>query len=226
MSSLRGWAAVLCVAVSLCAHALLLVRDWAWGERRWAAVVARPLAVRTLAEASSIQAPNGRVGSGVSVGLSEPVPIEAPSAQPLLSLPNPAFAAELSALPHLPDLPALMSPAAAAGELGDEAGYIPRPRLSVVPVMQHSVVLQWPPEWAAEGLYSEVLSLFIDEYGIVQRVRVDGNGLPELFQHQARQAFLGVRFSPGQLNGRDVKSLIRIEVSFEARPQVRGKGSR
>jgi hypothetical protein len=226
MFALRGWVAVLCVAASLCAHALLLVSDWAWGERHRVTVVARPLAVRTLAQASSIQAPNGRVGSGVGAGLSEPVPIEAASAAPLPSLPDPALAAEMAPLPRLPQLPALMSPAAAAGELGDEEGYIPRPRLSVVPVMQHSVVLQWPPEWAADGSYSEVLSLFIDEYGVVQRVRVDGGGLPEVFRRQAQQAFLGVRFLPGQLNGRDVKSLIRIEVSFEARPQVQGKGSR
>jgi hypothetical protein len=211
MSSLRGWAAVLCVALSLCAHALLLVSDWAWGERRWAA--ARPLALRTLT-----QAPMRPEDSSLSAGLPEPVPIEAASPAPLSALPEPAAAAELSALPTLP--------AAAAGEVGDDEGYIPRPRLSVVPVMQHSVVLQWPPEWAAEGQYSEVLSLFIDEFGVVQRVRVDGNGLPEPFQQQARQAFLGARFSPGQLNGRDVKSLIRIEVSFEARPQVQGKGAR
>jgi hypothetical protein len=215
MSALRGWSAVLCVAVSLCAHALLLVSDWAWDERRWAAAVARPLAVRTL-----VQSPMQPVESGLSAGLPEPVLIEAARPAPLSALPEPAAAAELSPLPTLP------AAAAGAGEVGADEGYIPRPRLSVVPVMQHSVVLQWPPEWAAEGLYSEVLSLFIDEFGIVQRVRVDGNGLPELFQQQARQAFLGVRFSPGQLNGRDVKSLIRIEVSFEARSQVQGKGAR
>ena len=119
---------------------------------------------------------------------------------------------------------------AAAGTAGvfDEHEYIPRPRLSVPPVPQQPVLLAWPSENAPPaGRYTAVLSLFIDEQGFVQRVRVDDDRLPPALREQATAAFTGVRYSPGQLQGRDVKSRIRVEVSFEAEAHMlrRGTGS-
>lgn len=110
----------------------------------------------------------------------------------------------------------------------DESDFIPRPRLSVAPIPQQPVLLAWPSENAPPaGRYTAILSLFIDEQGIVRRVRVEGEALPPALRDQATAAFAGVRYSPGQVEGRDVKSRIRIEVSFEADAQMlrRGTGS-
>ncbi len=107
----------------------------------------------------------------------------------------------------------------------DEQSYLPRPRLTVPPALQGSVLLSWPPHDAPPaGRYAGVLSLFIDEFGVVQRVRVEDGELPASLQEQARAVFLGAQFSPGQLQGQVVKSRIRVEVSFEADPRVQRKG--
>jgi hypothetical protein len=41
--------------------------------------------------------------------------------------------------------------------------------------------------------------------------------LPPVLEHVARRAFLGTLFRPGQVDGVNVKSLIRVEVVFESR---------
>lgn len=124
--------------------------------------------------------------------------------------------------PAVEPLAALL-PALEAGF--DEQSYLPRPRLTVPPALQGSVLLSWPPHDAPPaGRYAGVLSLFIDEFGVVQRVRVDDGELPAALQEQARTVFLGAQFSPGQLQGQVVKSRIRVEVSFEANPVAQRKG--
>jgi hypothetical protein len=121
------------------------------------------------------------------------------------------------------ELLASVTPAPNAGF--DEQSYLPRPRLTVPPTLQSAVLLSWPPHDAPPaGRYAGVLSLFIDELGVVQRVRVDEGELPAALQEQARAVFLGAHFSPGQLQGQVVKSRIRIEVSFEADPRAQRKG--
>ncbi|MDC8785496.1 hypothetical protein [Roseateles koreensis] len=105
-------------------------------------------------------------------------------------------------------------------------GYVPRPKLTQPPVMRESPMLPWPDGWTADGHYREILALYIDEKGVVQRVRVEGEGLPPAFQDLARKTFMGVQFVPGQLTGRDVKSLIRVEVNFDEDPHAKAKGLR
>jgi hypothetical protein len=62
-----------------------------------------------------------------------------------------------------------------------------------------------------------VLALFIDESGTVRRVRLDGPLLPPALDTAARDAFLNARWQPGRVDGgRLVKSLIRVEVTFES----------
>ncbi len=61
------------------------------------------------------------------------------------------------------------------------------------------------------------MTLFIDETGAVVRVRCEGNTLPPAFEEAARNAFMNVRFRPGELADHGaVKSRIRVEVVFEA----------
>jgi protein TonB len=101
--------------------------------------------------------------------------------------------------------------------------FLPRPLLDVVPELQSKVLLAWPAPSAPNTHYTEVLSLFIDEQGMVHRVRVEGSGLPPAFEQVARQAFLGARFAPGRKNQQAVKSHIRIEVSFDSDSATRSQ---
>jgi len=75
------------------------------------------------------------------------------------------------------------------------------------------------PERAARANVSgkAVLRLYIDASGMVERVEVEratpaGYG----FEDSAATAFRGARFSPAMKNGKRVRALMRIEVSFDA----------
>lgn len=102
-----------------------------------------------------------------------------------------------------------------SGGSGEE--YLPRSALSAAPQVLGAVMLEYPPQ-APPGRWQGELTLFIDETGQVRRVRVDSGEaqLPAPFQEAARQAFLGARFTPGEVSGRAVRSRIRIAVDFEA----------
>lgn len=122
-------------------------------------------------------------------------------------------AAPAASSPH--QTPALTGPALAGPD--DGAEYLPRSALSVVPQPLGEVLLTYPPG-APPGRHRGELTLFIDEQGSVQRVRIDSGEaeLPAVFQAAARQAFLAARFTPGELQGRAVKARMRIAVEFEA----------
>ena len=79
-----------------------------------------------------------------------------------------------------------------------------------------AVLIDYPPNEIHGGTYVSELSLYIDEEGTVQRVRIDGPALPRPMEEAARSAFMNARFSPGQVDGLPVRSRIRIEVSFIA----------
>jgi len=134
-----------------------------------------------------------------------------------------AVPAELAPAP----LPVLEMPSPADAETGVDDIYLPRSRLSVPPVLSSQVALLWPE--AAEtqgGHFRAVLALFIDELGVVQKVRVEGSGLPPALEAVARESFLGASFVPGELQGQAVKSLIRVEVRFDAERPAGSRGLR
>ncbi len=101
------------------------------------------------------------------------------------------------------------------GQADDE--YLPRSALTLGPEPTAEVLLAYP-DHAPDGRWQGVLTLFIDERGQVQRVRVESteSELPPPFQEAARQAFLAARFTPGQWQGQAVRSRIRIAVEFES----------
>jgi len=96
--------------------------------------------------------------------------------------------------------------------------YFPRAMLSLVPRPVEPVLIDYPPIDNDEGHYSSELILFIDERGQVARVKVDGDALPPALEAAARSAFLSARFHAGEVEGRAVKSRIRVEVVFDSRP--------
>jgi periplasmic protein TonB len=134
---------------------------------------------------------------------------------------------EMSAPGRRPPIPPESQPALAhsppptgvfaAGQMGD-ADYFTRDQLSMSPTPLQAVLIDYPPieDHVQGGNYVSQLSLYIDEEGKVQRVRVDGPALPQPMEEAARSAFMNARFSPGQVDGLPVRSRIRIEVSFIA----------
>jgi periplasmic protein TonB len=108
------------------------------------------------------------------------------------------------------------SSADTASRIGDE--FVPRRYLTVVPKATTDITVFYPETSDSVGKRTAILALFIDESGVVQRVRIDGPPLPSDMEDAARNAFLSARFTPGEREGRIVKSLIRIEVTFELTP--------
>lgn len=108
-------------------------------------------------------------------------------------------------------------PAGAATPVTEPGVYVPRALLSVAPVARGPVQLLWPQNWPLKASYTAILKLYLDDQGRVERVEADGGTtLPEPLFESARQAFAAAGFTPGQLNGRAVKSWIRVEVTFES----------
>ncbi len=151
---------------------------------------------------------------------SEPLPLRPPpqateraAEPPPGTTPHDEAPSAAASSPH--QTPVQTGPALPGPDAGAE--YLPRSALSVVPLPLGEVLLAYPPG-APPGRHRGELTLFIDEQGSVQRVRIDsGEGeLPAVFQEAARQAFLAARFSPGEWQGRAAKARIRIAVEFEA----------
>lgn len=95
--------------------------------------------------------------------------------------------------------------------------YFPRAMLTVVPTPVEPVMIAYPEIDRDTGHHSSELALFIDETGRVARVRFDGPELPRELEEAARNAFINARFRSGELDGRAVKSWIRVEVVFDSR---------
>ncbi|MBD9666161.1 energy transducer TonB [Variovorax sp. VRV01] len=113
--------------------------------------------------------------------------------------------------------PAAPAPSAAVEDNSDS--FVPRNQLSTPPVAKTAIVLEPPPGEIAAGRVVGILSLFIDEQGRVQRVDAEESRLPPAFEQAAREAFMAAEFSPGEVDGRAVKSRQRVEVIFEYRPE-------
>lgn len=102
---------------------------------------------------------------------------------------------------------------------GDSAidldGYVPRRWLTVAPRPTAPVVLPFPATFNDAAHYTVVLNLYIEADGRVGRIEFEGVPLPDLLARAARTTFENARFTPGQVKGRIVKSLIRVEVDFD-----------
>jgi len=97
----------------------------------------------------------------------------------------------------------------------DNDSYLPRSQLSTPPAAKTTIVLEPPLGEMASGRLVGILSLFIDEQGRVQRVDAEEPTLPPTFEQVAREAFMAAEFSPGEVDGRAVRSRQRVEVVFD-----------
>ena len=100
-------------------------------------------------------------------------------------------------------------------------GYLPPEKLTRRPQALSDVVIPAAENGAQiGGAQVGVFTLFIDTSGMVRRMVIDGPTLTPGLEALVRQAFMAARFSPGEVAGRPVKSMLRIEVDFGAPPPV------
>lgn len=143
----------------------------------------------------------------------EPVGSEPPPAD---SRPAPTPAAAETGLALPSDVVPLPQPSADA-HLGATAvgGYHPRRVLTRAPQPLTDPSVSLPPGMGAAGEQRGVFSLFINAEGDVDAVVPDGPTLAPVLEEEARRVLAAVRFRPGEIDGRAVATLIRIEMVFE-----------
>jgi len=209
---------VVCLALALALHALLLVLPS--GERaRLSGGPSAPQPTTTL-HVQIAAAPEALESPAVAQP-PRPTPAEPPATTPLRATPPP-----ITAMPTVVEAPAATASrpasasviAATGGEPrgGRDMDYVPPALLTVTPKPVAPINVPFPSSVPGEVHLRAELSLFIDEQGVVQRVRVDGPPLPPVLDDAARTTFLQARFTPGEVNGHAVRSLIRVEVSFDS----------
>jgi len=96
----------------------------------------------------------------------------------------------------------------------DYSDYLPKLYLTVNPEPLSAVEIR-APDIAGKSTVQLELAIFIDEHGKVRRVRAETPGAMEAYVEAASQAFEAVRFKPGEISGRPVKSVIRVVVEFQ-----------
>lgn len=142
----------------------------------------------------------------------EPVPIgPSPIAEPM---------PPLAAATPVDDASIAVAPPAEVGGAPDR--YHARRELSRPPKALSPIDIVFPPGVPTPGRHAAVLAVYIDELGQVRKVRTQGEALPLAFEDAARNAFLSARFRAGELEGRNVKSFILVEVVFDEQAESRG----
>lgn len=225
------WKVAACAAISMALHAALL---WEWGGR-WAEPREAP-AARQVVHVHVVRQP-----VKASVDAVDPT---APPASSSVADPSASVTARRSksgevhndATVPKPLLPSLETrgaeqmrgadSSAASWDLRlapvpvDDRGdgdYVPRPQLTVPPVLLTDVTIDEPPGLAEiGGIRSGVLALYIDDTGRVRHIRTDDWLLPPEYEEAARNAFSKARYRPGEIDGRPVKSRVRVLVTFGA----------
>jgi hypothetical protein len=232
----RGW---VCAALAVALHAALIIGWSAGGQAsrstggsvgahpagpadratRAGAAIAAPALVARLILRPGPEARQAAPALGAQAG-AEARPTATDAAAPAA---EPAPARSSAAAARLPvDRPVgPVGPALAEAPIGSRDqgldDYVPRPRLTVVPRPGTDIRLAYPADGPAIGRFVATLTLYIDDEGWVRRVEVAGDEtLPAELRLAAREAFAGLRFSPGEVDGIVVKSRLRIEAIFES----------
>ena len=125
--------------------------------------------------------------------VAEPVPALVPMLEPALRAS--AFSAADRVVPELPPVQA----------------FYPSAALTIRPVALSEPLLD-----DGDAVFGEqVLTLWIDDQGVVVEVAVERSDLPADRRRAVADAFRSVRFAPGELNGKKVGAVVRIAVSYD-----------
>ncbi|TRZ66627.1 MAG: TonB family protein [Rhodocyclaceae bacterium] len=116
----------------------------------------------------------------------------------------------------LEDIVASAEPAEAIGVLPFSAPpYYTTDQLSKRPQPLGSADLEAPEIRPIVASGKMIVKLWIDEFGEVNDVEVEKTELPEVFSRSTVAAFKRLRFKPGERSGVRVRSVMRIEVSYD-----------
>jgi protein TonB len=101
--------------------------------------------------------------------------------------------------------------------LGTAARYYLPNELDARPQIRTHINPEYPKAAAEKGITAALtLRIFIDEQGRVENVVAPGKSAADPFVAAAVAAFGAATYTPGIKDGKPVKSLLLIEVSFEA----------
>ena len=126
-----------------------------------------------------------------------------------------------------PAAPAPTGPATPPPAPGSDAGppdpgrFYGTHELSRAPRPMDDVDLDIPEAALLTRAGTLVLTLRIDASGQVVAYAVDAPELPEEFTTALAETFRAVRFSPGEIAGHKVSSVLKVEISFDAAPEER-----
>jgi TonB family protein len=102
------------------------------------------------------------------------------------------------------------------GRQYSQLDYIPREYLSFVPKPLAEIEIPFPDNLTGDVSVSVQLEVFIDENGVVTKVQLNSSHISAAVDDAAVNAFLNARFKPGEIEGQVVRSLLRVEVTFES----------
>jgi hypothetical protein len=190
-----------------------------------AAPLPRPVELRVTLRATGQAAPGrANVTAGASAtGTGGDAVAGAPEPPQLPTAPAPVAAMPTALRGRQAEPGIAADPPAALRQV--DADYLPRAALSRPARALDPIEIAYP-EGSPVGDYRAVLLLFVDETGKVQRVRPREPGLPLGLEDAARSAFMAARFAPGEVDGRLVRSILAVEVTFNALPQPASAVSR
>ena len=97
-----------------------------------------------------------------------------------------------------------------------DAPYYPRGQLTVAPRLLGHVDVPFPTDVDGTVDLKVRVTLFIDEGGRVQKLRLDTPDVHPAFERSIREAFAAARFSPGEMDSVAVRSQVRLEIDFQA----------
>ncbi|MEJ5988388.1 energy transducer TonB [Ramlibacter sp. PS3R-8] len=97
-----------------------------------------------------------------------------------------------------------------------DAPYLPRGQLTVTPKLVGHVDVPFPNDVDGTVDLKVRVTLFIDERGAVQKLRLDSPDVHPAFERSIREAFAAARFSPGEVDRVAVRSQVRLEIDFQA----------
>ncbi len=189
--------------------------------------IARPRLALTVCVVSALalhllllgHAPHGRLvlapapAQPVAVRLVGAAPASPAQAKPAPPADPDRATAEPKAVIHAPATP--VDPAV-PGSRAARRDYVPRGLLSQPPRPVSDIAIPFPETGAVEFDLSVELTLFIDEFGEVRRVRVDDPGLAPALEQAAMAVFHTAHFIPREVDGQPVRSMVRVAVRFEA----------
>ena len=161
----------------------------------------------------SADAPASAASRAVQVRLITPTIVAAPAGTPQLQQPGPVAAAA-AAVPSPSHVGAVLAPKG-----GDDTTYLARSALTLAPKARAPVAINYPYFDGEGDQYLGEFDVFIDDRGSVVRVVAKTPQLPGILSAAVRDAFLAARFSPGEVDGRAVRSRLHIEVNFDSRKQ-------